>query len=256
MKNHHLPFLLLACLILFTRCTDTLIETPKTFEKDYEYFPLSVGKYIVYEVDSITYRLKESKLIQDSVHFQAKEEIVDTLYDNLGVLNYKIEYFERKNSTEKWQVKKVWRAQRGERQAIRTEEGFRSIKMTFPLTKRKTWNANVFIDNAAEVTIGDQPIAAFKDWKELQIADLAQPEKIGKLVFDDILSINTRIDATNQVELRRLEEKYARGVGLVSKTLSVLDTQCDGDLSKCIAIPWEKKAERGFRLRWVVKGYN
>ncbi len=263
MQNHYatlLPrpshFILLACLVLFVRCTDTITEEPKPFDKDYEYFPLSIGKYITYEVDSITYRLKESKLIQDSVHFQAKEEIVDTLHDNLGVLNYKIEYFERKDSTQKWQVKKVWRTQRGTTQAIRTEEGFRSIKLVFPLVKKKSWNANIYIDNAAEVTIGDQPIAAFKDWKELQITDWAKPEKIGTFVFDDILSVNTRIDATNQVELRRLEEKYARGIGLVSKSLSVLDTQCKGELIQCAAIPWEQKAERGFRLRWTIKGHN
>jgi hypothetical protein len=248
---------LFAGLVLFSHCTEPVTEIGKTFEKDYEYFPLSIGKYMIYDVDSITYRIKNGELIQDSVRFEAKEEIVDTLLDNLGVLNYKIEYFERNDSSEKWQVKKVWRTERDKRQAIRNEEGFRTVKMVFPLIKKKTWNATIFIDEKVEVSIAEQPIFLFKEWQDMKVIDLGKIETIGKIPFEDVLLLQTSVPQTpNLMELRTLEEKYARGVGLVSKNLRILDSYCGGKFENCIDIPWDKKAERGFRLRWTIKKYN
>jgi hypothetical protein len=63
-------------------------------------------------------------------------------------------------------------------------------------------------------------------------------------------------DNENLIERRFVEERYARTVGLVEKTVMILDTQCGGNLSNCIDLSWEQKAEKGFMLKMTVNNYN
>src|SRR4051812_387123 len=62
----------------------------------YDYAPVNVGHYVIYDVDSIVFRFAapDSQHV-DTVHYQIKELIQDTFYDNLGHLSYRIEVSKR-----------------------------------------------------------------------------------------------------------------------------------------------------------------
>ncbi|MEK7253300.1 MAG: hypothetical protein AAB316_01025 [Bacteroidota bacterium] len=241
-------FFILSLLCLLASCK----EEADPFQADfgYEYFPLEVGKYLIYEVDSTIYDPTGDTAVFFS-KTQVKEEIVDTLSDNLGNQLFKIERFERTADTLPWQVTKVFTASIQNNQAIRTEDNLRFIKMPFPLRDGASWNANIHFDPSLIVTVAGESIEMFKGWSS-KIESVGEADTVGILQFPEVVTIRLA-DEENLIELRRGFEKYAKGIGLVYKELWILDTQC---IEQCEGQPWEEKAEKGFILRQKLVGYN
>ena len=65
--------------------------------------------------------------------------------------------------------------------------------------------------------------------------------------FDDETSIK-----------RYLFEKYARGIGLVARTDTLLDSRCKDlpDFSSCLGKPWTEHADKGYILSQVMIDHN
>ena len=92
MKNH-LPIIAFGLLLsLLSACKET--PDDYTTEFGYEYYPLQVGKFIEYQMDSTIYDPNGDTTVYHSTTF-IREEILDTLSDNNGNTLYKIEQFER-----------------------------------------------------------------------------------------------------------------------------------------------------------------
>jgi len=227
-------------------------ETPDLFQVELgkEYFPLAVGKYVVYEVDSTVFDPTGDSAIIYSTTF-VKEEIVDTLHDNLSNTLYKIERSERKNETQPWQTKKVLTASIQEFQAIRTEDNLRFIKLVFPLKKNKTWDGNIYFDPSIIVTVAGESLEMFKSW-DYKILSVGQAETIGDTLFDEVTTVQ-QAESENLIELRQSIEKYAKGIGLIYREAWILDTQC---IEGCIGKTWHEKAEKGFILIQKMKDHN
>jgi len=241
-------FLSLATALLFPACTDEADDFKVDF--GFEYFPLSVGKFIVFEVDSLIFNPTGPIRIDSSKTF-FKEEIVDTLLDNEGNVLFKIERFERKTNSLPWQITKVMTASINDNKAIRTEDNLRFIKMVFPVDDNKTWNGNVFFDPNIIINIAGETIEMFKGWS-YRFDAVGVSEVIGDLTFDDLTTL-TLADNENLIELRRVTEKYAKGIGLVYRELWILDTQC---IEQCAGQGWIEKAEKGFVLKQKVLDFN
>jgi len=100
-----IPFLIIGA-ILFQSCEGGTEADPIEF--GYDYFPLEIGKYIEYDVDSIIYDISAgNNVIVTSNSIQVREEVTDSFPDNEGRIVYRIERFERKNETEEWRVKTI-----------------------------------------------------------------------------------------------------------------------------------------------------
>lgn len=243
-----LSFFLLSLFCLAASCK----EEADPFQADfgYEYFPLEVGKYLVYEVDSTIYDPTGDTAVFFS-KTQVKEEIVDTLSDNLGNLLFKIERFERTADSLPWQVTKVFTATIQNDQAIRTEDNLRFIKMPFPPHDGASWDANIYFDPSVVVTVAGESVEMFKGWSS-RILDVGLPDTVGILQFPEVTTIRLA-DEENLIELRRGFEKYAKGIGLIYRELWILDTQC---IEQCVGQTWEEKAEKGFILRQKLVAHN
>jgi hypothetical protein len=72
------------------------------------------------------------------------------------------------------------------------------------------------------------------------------------LEFDDVVRI-LHIDQLDFIEKRFSEEQYARGVGLVYKKISFLDTQCSPN---CVGETIEDFAESGFIVELQLMDHN
>jgi len=241
-------FLLLITVSFFPACKEKADDFKVDF--GFEYFPLSVGKFIVYEVDSIIFNPTGATRVDSSKTF-FKEEVVDTLLDNEGNVLFKIERFERKSDTLPWQISKVMTASLQDNKAIRTEDNLRFIKMVFPVEQNKSWNGNVFFDPGLIINIAGETIEMFKGWSYRMDA-VGVSEVIGDLAFDDLTTVSMA-DVENLIELRRATEKYAKGIGLVYRELWILDTQC---IEQCAGQSWIEKAEKGFILKQKVLDFN
>lgn len=236
-KLSFFTLLFITTVILFQSC-DEEYEL-RDLQEGYEYFPLEIGHTIIYELDSLNF-IGGGK---DSSRTYVREILVDSLSDNLGNTLYKVERFERKHDTLNWEIKDVWTASRDETRAFRTEENLKFVKLIFPLKEERTWKSTAFLDESMIVTVaGGETMEVFKGW-ESEVISVGQSEQIGDKTFDEVSTI-LHANNENLIELRYVEEKYAKGIGLIYREMRILDTQnIDNDL------PWEEKAEEGFIIR-------
>lgn len=216
----------------------------------YDYFPLEVGKYKIYEVDSTIFDpTGDSMVILSRVLI--KEEITDTLTDHNGNLLYRIERYQRKADTLAWQISKVFTASVQDNKAIVTEDNLRFIRMVFPPKERKSWNGNAHFNPTLIITVAGESLEMFKGWS-YRIESQGVQDTVGTFIFDDVVTVQ-EADNENLIELRRAVAKYARGAGLVYRELWILDTQC---IDACAGQYWEEKAEKGFILKQRLISYN
>jgi hypothetical protein len=259
-------FLFLTVLVLLLSACKREVETIQ-FNFGYNYYPLKVGKWITYSLDSTTYDIVSSSepftyavQTQQGISYvaaktktlQVKESVVDTVYDNLGRKGYKIHRYERKDNTDDWLLKDVWAAYSDNTFAERIEDNLRLVKMNFPVDSAKTWKSTIYIDENASFTINGEPIRIYSLWGDAKYVSVDKPYSLSGMNFDSTLVISYANDQ-NALTLRRVEERYARNVGMIEKTMWILDTQCNAcnnDLN------WIQRAQVGFKAKWRITGHN
>jgi hypothetical protein len=204
------------------------------------YLPLTIGKTLNYDLDSIVYDpIPTGGIKIDTVHWQTREIIKDTFLDNAGVLQFKIDRFERQKGEIDWKIAKVITAAYAQNQAIGQEDNLRFIKFPLIFDENTTWNAMIFNDSAKIIIAGETLNLFSKKWSS-KIVSFGKKEIIGTKTFDDVLTVLSQTDAKILTEKRYLLEKYAKNIGLVYREYHVLDTQ-----KLDTAVAWEKKAEKG-----------
>ncbi len=225
---------------------------PDDFDRDfgYDYYPLEIGQFLTYRMDSTIYDPTGDSLVSQSTSF-LKEIVVDSFTDLTGSTVFRIEQYQRAVDSLPWSIKKVVTASVTDNQAQRVEDNLRFIKLTFPVRENVSWDGNVFFDSGTKVTVAGETLEMFKSWS-YRILQAGQPETIGGDSFPDVVTIQNA-DSENLIELRQAHEKYARDVGLVYRELWILDTQCIED---CIGMNWEEKAEKGFILKQTLIDHN
>lgn len=130
-----LSFILL--LFLLSSCNDQE-QVLDNFKLDagYLYFPLKLGQFVVYQVDSIIFDPVGEKKI-DTISLQVREEIVDT-YKSLDEQDvFVIERYERKDASENWKIKNVSSKYFKNNTLISVENNLRFIKLVFPVVEKK-----------------------------------------------------------------------------------------------------------------------
>lgn len=231
---------------------------PINLADQHNYYPLSVGKYVEYTVDSVLYDFGSAGGIsRDSTRTWVREEITDTFSDNAGRLLFRIERFERNNDSLPWQLKQVLSAGQSNSQAIRTENNLRFLKLVFPFYRNTRWDGNLWIDPYVEIEVAGERIRPFANW-QYNVDALDIPAQIGSFSFDSILVV-TEVDQTNAIERRLSRSTYAKHIGLVHREQWILDSQYCNQIpapADCQTKPWTEKAETGYILRQVLTGYN
>jgi hypothetical protein len=247
--KNHFPLITFGLLVvLLSACKET--PDDYTTEFGFEYYPLQVGKFIEYQMDSTIYDPNGDTTVYQSTTFM-REEILDTLSDNNGDIIYKIEQYQRAADTLPWVIKKVLTATLFDNEAIRTEDNLRFIKLTFPAKKGNRWNGNVHFDEGLIVDVAGETLEMFKGW-DYRTQSIGVAATVGSFQFDET-AIVEEADNENLIELRRSIATYAKGIGLVQREMWILDTQCIDD---CVGKTWEEKAEKGFILKQTILNYN
>lgn len=245
----YFSFTLITLTFLFQSCGETS-DVPIDF--GYDYFPLEVGKYMVYDVDSVIYDITTGSPSVTTNVLQVREEITESFEDNEGRTVFRLERAERRNANFEWSVKDVWTTTATDRQAERVEENLRFIKLVFPVSTETTpWNGNKFIDENTVISVAGESISIFKNWLyEYRTEDEAV--EVGGQTYNDVATVY-QADEENLIELRLSMEQYARGVGMIYREMKILDTQC---ISACTGQTWEEKAEKGFIIRQTLREHN
>ncbi len=248
-----------ALMLLLFACNGRHTIQPEPLDADqFAYFPLEIGKYVAYQVDSVVYDFAAGGgTVQDSSRTFAKEIVSDTLRGNLGELQYVIERYERADASSTWVFKTASIASRSVTEAIRTEDNWRFLKLVFPLDRRSAWDGNLWIDESREIEIAGERMRPFTNWA-YEVDSVDVQALVGQFSFDSTLLV-TEADDSNVIERRLSRVRYAKHIGMVWREQWILDSQYCNQTpppADCETRPWEQKAEKGFILRQTVISFN
>ena len=254
MQKKQIYFTLL--LTLLFACNREPIIAPPTDLK-LEYFPLDIGKYWVYAVDSIVYDPIVGGIEQDSVRLYVKEEVVDTFRDATGMLMYRIDRYERYADTMPWQIALVVaEGIEDDKSAIRIEHNLRFSKLVFPPFTGKQWEANSAFDTEMSFPVAGEGVRIFRQML-FYIKGVDEPYEFPDLAFDSVTTVmGTNFPETCSLEYRTIEEKYAKNVGLIFREWIILDEVVSAPPDTCVDAPWRDKAEAGFVIRQTLIDYK
>lgn len=233
----------LSILFQMTSC-DWNKQEELELDMGYDYYPLELGQERFYAVDSIVYDPVPGGTARDSSRTLVREIVADTLRDLQGQLLYRIERYERKDASLSWEIRAVYAEQQNGRQLFRTEDNLRQIKLVFPPLEGSFWNAFAFFPEITRQEVAGELLEIFKGWTP-QIRTSGSPWAVNGRSYGETVEVRLA-EFETRIELRRVSERYARGVGLVYREMYILDTQC---IAACQNQSWEQKAEKGFILR-------
>ena len=199
-------------LILITSsCQDSPVE-PVPF--DTSYFPLSTGKFIIYEVDSIV--MSDFFNTTDTVHYQLMEAVDSAYTDAGGRQAFRIIRSRLDSLNGAWRIIDVWSANVTETTAEKVEENLRFIKLSFPVLLNKIWAGNSYINT-------DSPLVYLDDW-EYKYTDVNETFDTYAGTFDSVITVLQHEDI-NAIQTVFYQEKYAKQVGMIYKEEQNFETQ-------------------------------
>lgn len=225
-----------AFLFLLTACKKE--EAADPVDLGYDYFPTKVGSWIEYQVDSMW---RDDPLgIWDSVSYPLLERIHENYTDPEGRPSQRVLRYVR-DVQDNWVVRDVWTRTLTTAAAEMTEENKRRLKLSFPVRNARTWDINVY-------NTDDDLTVAFRE--------VDQPLQLGNLAFESTVLVKNTVPP-NFIDKRNFEERYARGVGMVSKYWEETNTQTiyppptppDPDPDPIISV-------KGWRLNMVAVAYG
>jgi hypothetical protein len=203
MKTKKILFLFIVT-ICFVACKDE--EAIRLVPDDYHYFPLEIGSWIVYDVDSTVHLDIDDQTNQPDTsiayyHYQLKETIDSSFIDGQGDTASRILREIRMSDTLPWNFLNIWTCKRNANSAQRIEDNIRFVKLSFPISSGVSWNGNAFNTLPGE---------------EYMFEEVHQRLAVGPYVFDSTVTVNQEefISLINRIVRK---EKYARMVGMVSR---------------------------------------
>jgi hypothetical protein len=182
---------LLCMLGLLSGCTR---DTVPLLEAGNGYFPLETGRYLEYEITETRYALARAPEV---LTYRLRETIGEKYTDSRGQDVYRVERAIRIGNI--WRPDSIQSAWLTRDRAFRSENGLTIVKLEFPVQLGKTWDGNRYN------TLGEH----IYEMTELDI-----PYQVGAQKFDQVLTVVHQNDST-LLSLRRKQEKYAEGIGLI-----------------------------------------
>jgi hypothetical protein len=255
---NYLPMLFVVSLSLAACEQRTILDPTPLDASQYAYYPLELGRYLEYQVDSVVFDFAPGGgTLRDSSTTLVREFVSDTFRNLAGELVYVIERYERANNNEPWNYLKSCAAIRTATQAIRIEDNLQYLKLVFPMDIRSDWNGNLWIDTQREIEIAGERIRPFTNW-EYAVDSIDIQAFVGTFFFDSTLLV-TEADDTNIIERRFSRARYAKHIGLAWREQWILDSQYCNDIPipiDCETRPWEQKVEKGYLFRQKIIAFN
>lgn len=180
-----------------------------------DYYPLAVGKYVTYTLDSTVFvNFGQAQVIHS---YQVKHVVDALITDNLGRPAYRIIRYIRKTATDPWVSDNTFMAVPTDFAMEFIENNMRFLKMKSPLRDGYTWKGNTYIDTYSL----NSTVKYLNDW-DYSYDGVDQPATIGALTIDSIITVQQRDEVigdpanTNSYsEVNKGLEKYAKGIGLI-----------------------------------------
>jgi hypothetical protein len=196
------------CLLgfIFCSCKKERIEDTSSLMY-YTYFPLAIGSWTIYDVDSIAHLEDDDATNQPDTsiatyHFKIKEVIDSTFIDGTGNESFRVARYRQGNDTLPFVFQSEWVATRTFNSAQRVEDNIRFVKLAFPINSNtQSWNGNAY-NNFLE--------------EDYSYTDIHVPATINGLSYDSTVTV-LQLDENNVLHKIFKQEKYANRVGMIYK---------------------------------------
>lgn len=191
-----------------------------TLEPVTDYFPLEVGKYITYNLDSTVFTNFNQALTVN--HYQAQYRVEASVTDNLGRPGFTVNRYLRQDSTQPWAIDNVFTAIAAGKSIEFVEDNLRFIKLMLPIKEGFSWKGNSYLPTYPYPMYNSTGTDFTADWKytydsigvpltinSVTIDSTLKVAEMDEQIGDPILQPNGYADKTYSVE------KYGKGIGLI-----------------------------------------
>jgi len=246
MKKYSFLYMLLAGIMFFNSCKKE--DDNFTSASINDYYPLQVGKYINYNLDSLIFINFNTK--DTTIKYLAQDVVDAKITDNNGRPAYRIIRYLRKDNTQAWQPDNTFMAIPSDNSLEFVEDNLRFIKLKIPFTEGYTWLGNSYLppDPYSIYDFG----SAFMDGWQYEYQDVNKPLTLGALTFDSTITVteindsigDPNVAGTAYAEKTYSIEKYAKGIGLIYKEFLHWEYQAND------------KSYKGFGIKLTITGHN
>ena len=200
-------------LISFNACNKSSVDfqTPQLSE----YYPLEIGKYITYNLDSLIYTNFGTSTETHS--YQVKYQVDSQFIDNMNRPAFRIFRYIRSTPTGIWLPDNSFTAVNTGTSFEFVENNMRFIKLKQPVRDNYSWKGNSFIDTYSF----NSQVKYLDDWDYIYDS-VGAPLQVGSYALDKTITVNQRDevignpdDPNSYLEINYSQEKYAAGIGPV-----------------------------------------
>lgn len=208
--------------ILFITACNKKTDNGFNDAEGYSYYPLEIGKYILYDVDSIYW----DDFLRAEVHHrsQMRYECVDSFKNGTGQVSYVINVTERATPTSPYHPSEVIHVTLNNDRLIVNQQNMQFINLVFPIENGKTWDglAMIPLEHASHFPERFQNPAWSFEYSNKNVGFDPGNRYYNNTVtvnhIDDSLN-NPEEDSTAYAYKNYSTETYAQNVGMVHKEL-------------------------------------
>lgn len=234
------------CIISFVSCMDKT-EPADTSSFGYDFYPVRVGSYRVYQSDSIV--LRSAGTIRDTLHGFIKEEMDNFFITGNGDTVYTLKIYFKRLPTDTFVYQKSTFIRKDKNKVTRQEDNLEFTKMVFPIQKGVRFNHNQYFDARIDVEIGGEIFLAMYDGWNTRYESTNTPLDWNGSKVDNVV-VRLVDDSGTTLEKKYYYETYIKGVGLYSQEMVFLQDNKGG------TIPLEERATKGFYHNRVLLEYH
>jgi len=237
---------LVALFCILSGCEDNVIN-PSDMPNGEHYYPVSIGNYWVYRVDS-TLVLGTGNYKESTSYI--REELESSFVNPNGDTSYIIQRSASRTQAGPYNFTDRWTLEKTNTELVRFEENLQFLKMIFPINVGDMWDGNRF-DQKTKVFVGQEEVEVYLEWDYATLSD-NDAHTINNIEYEDVLEIQ-QANYETDTETRVSTEYYAPNVGMIYRKMEIFDTQC---FTPCESQPWIEKANKGFTMTQTLVEHN
>lgn len=196
--------LLLVVLSAFVAGCESKYKDPDPQAMGYDYYPLEIGQYRVYNVEETLYFGETPSRL----NYQLRERVDTSFIDQTGQLVYKVIRSKRPNATAAWLDDSVMTVAKKEQMVVLTKDNTKYIKLVFPVKNGLEFVGDLY--NTWQVNEGKT-----RDNKEVYTYEnVGLSYKVAGETYPATATVIQKY-LTNSTKLDDRYEVYAEGIGLV-----------------------------------------
>jgi hypothetical protein len=231
MKSFLTIFLYCGLLLWLVSCNKS--ETLETGTIN-DYFPIAVGKYQIFKLDSFVY-VNFGQTKERRTHI-IKDTVDAAIADNLGRPSFRVRrLFRNEADTMQWVDQMTYLVTPTRTSLEVVEENLRVIKLQLPVWEFVTWNGNRYLpdDIYPEFGFNSTTHSRLSGW-EYSYENVDMPMTVNGLKYDSTVTVTSSVNDSIGFPPTALTvpafktvwlETFARGVGLVSRHISLEEFQ-------------------------------